>query len=157
MVWLWKALISFVFLSMLVLTTALGSQTKSTQAKLLPIKVGGVLAKVELADTPRKRNKGLMNRQSMAKGQGMLFVFKQEQKLNFWMKNTFIALSIGFFDSKKKLTEVIDMEPVLSLMQKQIPTYESKSPAQFALEMNRGWFKKNHIKKGSSLKLLPLK
>lgn len=108
----------------------------------------------EIADTDDKRNRGLMFRQSLPENQGMLFVFDREQVLHFWMKNTFIPLSIGFFDKKGQLLEVIDMEPVKSILQAEVPRYQSRRRSALALEMNQGWFKKHKIPLGAQLKLL---
>lgn len=100
---------------------------------------------VELADTPEKSAQGLMFRKSLPDGTGMLFVFADEQTRTFWMKNTFIALDIGFFNKKRELIDIQQMEPVASEMQKEVPTYTSRGPAQYALEVPKGWFSKHKI------------
>ena len=41
---------------------------------------------VEIADTPLKREYGLMDRHSLADNQGMLFKFDRPSRLAFWMK-----------------------------------------------------------------------
>ncbi len=70
------------------------------------------------------------------------------------MKNTFIPLSIGFFDSQKTLVDIQDMEPVKSEMDQNPKSYLSQSPAQFALEVNQGWFAKNKIKIGDRFEII---
>ena len=45
---------------------------------------------LEIADTPTKRETGLMNRKSLPSNEGTLFVFDQKDYLQFWMKNTLI-------------------------------------------------------------------
>ena len=84
---------------------------------------------------------------------GMLFVFEQEQPLNFWMKNTLIPLSIGFFSGKGKLVDQQEMRPG-SVMSLDIPTYKSRKDGMFALEMNAGWFGKHKVKDGAQLELV---
>ncbi len=103
----------------------------------------------EIADDPDKQAYGLMNRKSLGENSGMLFIFEGEAVRVFWMKNTLIDLSIGFFDSKKKLVDIKEMTAG-SLLDVNPPTYQSAKPAQFALEMNKGWFKKNNIKIGET-------
>jgi uncharacterized membrane protein (UPF0127 family) len=105
----------------------------------------------EIADTPDKSAKGLMFRKKMPDNHGMLFIFPDEQQRSFWMKNTFLPLSIGYFSKEKTLIDIQDMEPVKSEME-QPKIYPSSSPAKYALEVNQGWFKKNGIKIGAKLK-----
>ena len=52
----------------------------------------------EIADTAKTRAKGLMYREDLTKGQGMLFIFASEAPRLFWMKNTPLSLDILFFD-----------------------------------------------------------
>lgn len=115
--------------------------------------VGAKMVIVEVASTHEEHQKGLMFRKKLPENEGMLFVFKEAGIRRFWMKNTFIPLSIGYFDKNRKLIEVIDMEPATSEMAVNLPHYESSKPAKYALEMNRGWFRRNKIKPGTELKL----
>lgn len=61
---------------------------------------------VEIADTPADRSRGLMFRNSMARGAGMLFVYESPRPASFWMKNTFIELDILFADQTGRVTRV---------------------------------------------------
>jgi uncharacterized membrane protein (UPF0127 family) len=121
------------------------------------ISVGRRKVTVEVADTPEKSAFGLMHRRTLAENEGMLFIFESEKPLSFWMKNTFVDLSIGFFSADKKLLEVKDMKAAFSEMQSQFETYESSRPAQYALEMRLGWFRKNNIKVGDKLEIFSKK
>lgn len=111
------------------------------------------LITVELAENQQQHAQGLMFREKLNKDEGMLFVFQDEQIREFWMKNTIIDLDIGYFDSQKTLVDIQQMKAVNSVLQKDIPTYPSKKPAQFALEMSKGWFKKQGFLIGTKLKL----
>lgn len=106
-----------------------------------------------LADDSKKREEGLMFIKSMPPEDGMLFIFDEEQPLAFWMKNTLIPLSIGFFDKNGVLIDIQEMKVVESLMRIDIPSYKSRKPAMFALEMNTGWFAKHQIKTGARLEI----
>ena len=118
------------------------------------LKIGHKVIQAEIADTEEKRKRGLMYRKSLPKDQGMLFVFPSSEPLSFWMKNTYIPLSIGFFNSKKELLEVQEMQPESILLKEPRRTYKSRLPAKYALEMNKGWFSKNKIKPGVKFKYL---
>lgn len=122
----------------------------ASDLKQLKIKIAEKSINVEVADNDELRMKGLMYRKSLGPDSGMLFIFPQEEILGFWMKNTLIPLSIGYFDKNKKLIKIMDMEPA-SPMDLDPPKYSSDKPAQYALEVNKGWFKKNKIKLGEKL------
>ena len=109
------------------------------------IKIGSQTLTVEIADTPEKSAQGLMHRKTLPEGTGMIFIFPDEEPRSFWMKNTFVPLSIGFFNSKRELIDIQDMAPASSEMQQDFPTYPSKGPAQYALEVPQGWFSKHKV------------
>tara|TARA_R100001510_G_C7625792_1_gene185671 strand:- start:454 stop:864 length:411 start_codon:yes stop_codon:yes gene_type:complete len=116
------------------------------------IKVKDKTLKVKLAITPVQQRQGLMNVQGMGptklpENEGMLFIYRREEILSFWMKNTTLPLSIAFIDKNYNITEIRDMEPM------GMDSIRSAKPARYALEVNRGWFTKNNIKVGDKLKL----
>jgi len=49
---------------------------------------GQINFEIEVADTDKKRRKGLMYREKLAENSGMLFVFPKSDIRSFWMKNT---------------------------------------------------------------------
>lgn len=101
---------------------------------------------VEIADDDLERSNGLMYREELADGSGMLFVFPEEAPLNFWMKNTYIPLDILFFNKNRVVISVVEnMEPCKIM---NCPLYSSKFPAQFALEVPAGFVKKHGVKIG---------
>jgi uncharacterized membrane protein (UPF0127 family) len=114
--------------------------------KIKKLSLGKQTLTVELAETEEQKSQGLMFRKELKAGNGMLFIFQSEELRSFWMKNTFVPLSIGFFNSKKELIDIQDMVPAASEMQTDFPSYQSKGPAQYALEVPKGWFTKHKIK-----------
>ncbi len=137
----WIGLISIVLTS-----TFAHAEIKFPKEK---IKLGGKTITVEVARSNEQLAHGLMYRTQMGENDGMIFIFPDVDTRSFWMKNTFIPLSIGFFDEDKILVEIQDMEAVKSEMVTTPPSYVSAKPAKYALEMNRGWFLKNSIKVGA--------
>lgn len=129
------------------------AKESSIQFEKKTLKIAGQTLEVEIADTEEKTARGLMYRTSLKDGKGMLFVFKNEQTRAFWMKNTFIPLSIGYFNSNKELVDIQDMKPVKSEMEMNVPSYPSASPAMYALEVPQGWFAKHKIKLRQKFKL----
>jgi uncharacterized protein len=104
-----------------------------------------------IADDEDRRAQGLMFIEKLPENTGMLFVFEEERPLGFWMKNTLIPLAIGFFDANGVLIDIQEMKVASSIMEVNPPSYQSRGPALFALEMNTGWFAKHKIKNGSRL------
>lgn len=115
------------------------------------IKIGGRTIVVEIADTDERRAYGLMFRRKLGGDVGMLFIFDDEEMRSFWMENTLIPLSIGYFGREKTLNEVIDMQPAV-MGAARPKTYPSRKKAMFALEMNIGWYARNKIRPGVSFK-----
>ena len=131
--------------SLLLASAAHADPFKFTQEKL---NVAGKTVFVEIADTEELRERGLMFRQNLPDNHGMLFVFPDSRALSFWMKDTLIPLSIGFYDKNKKLFDTKEMTP--AIMGAVMPTiYASNGEAMYALEMPKGWFAKNKVKVGS--------
>lgn len=110
--------------------------------------INGHRFEVELAVTPAERARGLMFRESLPAGRGMLFVFESEQPLSFWMRNTSVPLSIAYIDSNGVITDILDMEPF------DLTSVPSSRPARYALEVNRGEFRKKGIRPGNRV-ILP--
>ncbi len=112
------------------------------------IQLGHSVIDVEIADTAELRKKGLSGRSAIPDGTGMLFVFETPQICSFWMKDTKVPLSVGFFDEDKKLVQRIDMYPPEK--SKELTVYRSNKPVQYALEVPMGWFRKNRIHPGET-------
>ena len=101
--------------------------------------------KIEIADTPNKREAGLMGRKILASDRGMLFKFPEIQRLGFWMKNTYIPLDIAFLNEKGVITQIEKMSPLSTR------SIQSVLPCKYALEVNKNWFDNNNINIGDSV------
>ena len=137
------------------------SSPASAKSSLLVKKIkfsNGAVLSVEVADTPLARQKGLMHREKLAENTGMLFVFQKEDILSFWMKETYIPLTIGYFSKEKKLIDVLNMEPqgLGPTKFQDLPSYRSSEPCLYAIEVNfdkktkKSWFAKNGVRRGDS-------
>lgn len=117
------------------------------------ITLGSRTLVVEIAETPAQHERGLMFRNKLGENDGMLFIFDGEQTRFFWMKNTLIDLSIGYFDAAGSLIDIQEMKAGKGIPESALISYPSSKPAKYALEMNKGWFSKNKIKLGTKLKI----
>lgn len=118
------------------------------------VEIGGARYDVEIANDDQERARGLMFRDSMAAGSGMLFVHEREEMLSYWMKNTRIPLDILYFDSARRLVSQQRDVPPCSLGNA-CPSYPSSAPARYVLELNAGEAARLGLEDGSTLVLGP--
>jgi uncharacterized protein len=104
--------------------------------------INGHRVTAEVATTVATRAVGLMRRFSLRPDHGMLFVFDAPQPLTFWMKNTYIPLSIAFIGADGRILNIEDMAPQTE------SAHNSRGPAMFALEMKKGWFAQFEVTAG---------
>lgn len=147
-----SALLFVSWVALICWSIELSAQTEFTKAKL--VFSNGKVLTAELADTPETQLRGLMGRVQLSENAGMLFIFPSERQMSFWMRNTYIPLSIGFFDRDRRLMSIKEMAPQVIMATKQnLRRYVSERPGLYALEVNQGWFEKNQVVEGMSFRL----
>ncbi len=100
---------------------------------------------VELAISPEEKQKGFMERELIPEATGMLFLYKKDRKMRFWMKNTPHPLSIAYIDSSGMIREIYDMKPY------SLETVASTHSVRYALEVPQGMFKRMGIEVGDKI------
>lgn len=101
---------------------------------------------VEVADSPGKRQMGLMYRVDLADDHGMIFLFPEESQQSFWMKNTPRSLDMIFIGRDRKIVGIVEQAAPFSLEPRSV---EGKS--QFVFEINGGLSKRYGFKTGDSV------
>jgi len=110
--------------------------------------INGHIFEVWLASKPDERTKGLMyvTEEELATipgndeqgipdvHRGMLFVFRDELPLSFWMMNTVTPLDIAYIREDGIIGNIYTMAPL------ETRTYPSTQPAKYALEVKAGLF-----------------
>jgi uncharacterized membrane protein (UPF0127 family) len=92
---------------------------------------------VEVAATAEERSIGLMDRESMAADNGMLFVFDEEDRYSFWMKNTLIPLDIIWISDDMRIVHIImDAQPCPE--DGPCASIDPPADAKYVLEVNSG-------------------
>jgi uncharacterized membrane protein (UPF0127 family) len=117
----------------------------------IELKTGIYRIQAELADNPKAREVGLMNRASMPTNSGMLFIFEQKAGHCFWMNNTRIPLSIAFIADDGRIVNIEEMQAGTT------NNHCPKVAVRYALEMNKQWFSERVIVPGTLIQGLPKK
>ena len=118
------------------------------------VELAGQRYAIEIADDDAERARGLMYRDAMDAGRGMLFIHDAEEPQAYWMKNTKIALDILYFDNGRKLVSQQRDVPPCSLGDR-CPSYPSSAPARYVLELNAGEAARLKLQDGAELTLGP--
>jgi hypothetical protein len=98
----------------------------------------GATIVAELADTVEKRARGLMFRETLPRGRGMLFTFAEPQLWSFWMKNTRISLDIIWMDGNKRIIHIERNVPICTRTDDGCPQYQPNEGAMYVLELAAG-------------------
>jgi len=114
------------------------------------VELGGERFQVELATEPGEQARGLMFRDELPEGHGMLFVYGREAWRSFWMKNMRIPLDILFFDGQRRLINWHTADPCTA---DPCPGYPSDAPARYVLELNAGRATELGLEPGDRLRL----
>ncbi len=104
---------------------------------------------VEIVDTPETRMQGLMFRESLGDGEGMLFIFEEENIYPFWMKNTLIPLDMIWISQD---TKIIDIKTAVPCEIDPCPNYSPSGKALYVLEVNAGFTDENEIEIGDTVR-----
>ena len=124
-------------LALIVTIFITGCQHSATEPPI--VQVGDQKFIVEIADEGHERREGLMYREELDEGHGMLFIFPKESPHSFWMKNTLIPLDIIWLSEKKEIVDIQTVPPCKPDTNCQ--SYKPKVAAKYVLEVNAGEFK----------------
>ena len=142
-----RTLASSLTLALLVMLCGCRQSAAKPALPTITLQIGDKTYTLEIANTVRSREKGLMQRDSMPADHGMIFVFDQEQRLGFYMKNTRIPLDILFVNDGGKVVSIKQMKPY------DLTTTYSDAPAKWAIELNAGQAASAGVKVGDMLEI----
>jgi len=106
---------------------------------------------VEYADTEEERARGLMWRDTLNDDEGMLFLYNEETKPSFWMKNTLIPLDMVFIGSDLIIKHIAHEAEPCKATEKKCAFYKPDEAVQYVLEINGGQSELKGFKEGDSV------
>ena len=118
---------------------------------VLTTRAGELHVKVEIARNDPERQRGLMYREKLEPGRGMIFLFDHPEPLKFWMKNTYIPLDMIFIGADKHVVYVEENAEPLTL--------QSRGPSedtQFVLEVPGGWSRAHGVERGVAVRFVDI-
>ncbi|MBU6388625.1 DUF192 domain-containing protein [Patescibacteria group bacterium] len=125
-------------------------KTLPSPPELVPTaEFGGVSLRIDYATTTAERERGLGGRTSLPDNYGMLFVFPNDDRYGFWMKDTLVPLDMFWLDAQGH---------VVSMAQNVAPSsfpdvFYPSIPARYVLETAAGFARAHAIATGTPLLL----
>jgi len=139
--------VGFVLFALLALAPALPGAEAQTLSKIEPLTIAtegdAVMFTVEIADTEELRARGLMFRQRLPEGKGMLFDFGSPRPVSMWMKNTYIPLDMLFIRPDGSIAYIAE-----NTVPKSLDAIGVSEPVLGVLELAAGTSRKNGIRAG---------
>lgn len=102
---------------------------------------------IEIAETPQRRETGMMGRPTLDENNGMLFIFEQDQELAFWMMNTLVSLDMVFVNSKMEIVTIQAKATPFST-----ESYRASKPGMYVVEVNAGFCEQHGIQEGDKIR-----
>jgi uncharacterized membrane protein (UPF0127 family) len=102
---------------------------------------------VEIAETPKEWQKGLMGRSGLDDTGGMLFVYDRPAYQSFWMCNTLIPLDIIFVSENGEIINIARRTEPLS-----DNPHRSKGPAKYVIEVPSGFSDRYQLTEGTVIR-----
>ncbi|MES2204755.1 MAG: DUF192 domain-containing protein [Pseudomonadota bacterium] len=143
-------IISLISVSFIVITLFFLFSLFDKKENLLLLTKNNMTLYLEIANTQKQREYGLMNRKSMPENHGMIFIFPHAEILRFWMKNTLIPLDMIFLNHHRVVAIFFNIPPCKEQMNP-CPSYGPNIQADEVIELNAGVAKKLTIINGDIL------
>ena len=147
--------ITVLFYSFLLTLSLVLSACASPQGELATrqIQIEGTQFNVEVASNDITRARGLMGREELPEGTGMLFEWDDNAPRAFWMKNTLIPLDILYFRHDEILGEAILVSWTTAhpCQEDPCPSYPSQGAAKYVVELPAGSVERYGWKLGARL------
>ena len=116
-------------------------RTFTRDDKIKVIKINNTNIEVEIADTPKTREKGLSGRRALSESMGMLFIFDSPSQYGFWMKDMRFGIDIVWIDENLKIVGIEKKTSPETFPQ----IFYPDRPIKYVLELPAGFSDKYNI------------
>ena len=126
----------------------------SVQAATQTIRLADTEFSMEVVADPESRRVGLMGREALPFGTGMLFDFPEGTRPAIWMRNMVISLDLVFVAGDGRIAHLFpDVPPCPDLP---CAVYQADGPLRWVMELPAGSVQKLGLKVGDNLDLSTL-
>ena len=107
----------------------------------------------EIARTLAQKSLGLGNRDNLCQNCGMIFIYQNEGRQPFWMKNARFPLDIIWLDKNGQVVDIKTAQPQPSTPDIKLTIYQNSVPARYVLEINAYQAQKLKLSIGDTINL----
>lgn len=111
----------------------------------------GARIRAEVKIRPFDMQRGMMFRDALPQGEGMLFIHAEPGNYPYWMYNVRIPLDIIWLDANRRIVEISADTPPCKTRASECPTYGGKARSQYVLEIGGGEAARYGLKVGDTL------
>jgi len=111
----------------------------------------GVEIRAEVLTKPAEMEHGMMYRDALPQGRGLLFVHQRPAYLRYWMSNVKAPLDIIFMDANHKIMEISAATPICTTKPEDCLTYGGHFLEQYVLELRAGEAQRLGLHEGQTL------
>ena len=121
------------------------------------VRIDGLVVRAELATTVEERAQGLSGRGSLPEDGGMLFVFPEEQRPAFWMRDMRFPLDFIWISRDYRVAALTENVPPpdAGLAPEDLPRYRPDVPVRYVLEVNAGIVREYGVQAGDAVTFDP--
>ena len=130
---------------------AASATTASAKPRATFVAPNGESGSLEIAATDAEREKGLMGRAGVPRGEGMVFVFDAPGEHSFWMLHCLTPLDLVWLDQAGTVVHLVEAAPICEA--EPCPYYSSGASAAMVVEFGPGEARRMGIVPGATLRV----
>ena len=124
--------------------------TRADYEPLLPMQIGGVSVMASVADSPEERQQGLSGTTMLPEDVVKLFVFDDNNRWSFWMKDMRYAIDMLWVNEGE---EIVHIERAVAPETYPAQSFTPPVPARYVIETVAGFSEKQQLATGTKVVL----